>query len=112
MTIFDYVVIGIVAASLLLGLWRGVVGELIALAAWVLAFFAAVEFGGELGQAVFSAFGADLRDCPGSDDCYGAGGGWRNDFRPAPALVAGGESRQAAGNSGDGGISLAAAGFG
>lgn len=54
MTVFDYVVIGIVAASLLLGLWRGVVGELIALAAWVLAFFAAVEFGGEIGNAVFS----------------------------------------------------------
>lgn len=54
MTVFDYVVIGIVVASLLLGLWRGVVGELIALAAWVLAFFAAVEFGGELGNAVFT----------------------------------------------------------
>lgn len=54
MTIFDYVVIGIVAASLLLGLWRGVVGELIALAAWVLAFFLAVEFGAELGSAVFT----------------------------------------------------------
>lgn len=53
MTIFDYVVIGIVAASLLLGLWRGVVGEVIALAAWVLAFFAALEFGAELGQAAF-----------------------------------------------------------
>ena len=54
MTIFDYVVLGIVAASLLLGLWRGVVGELIALAAWVLAFFAALEFGAELGQSVFA----------------------------------------------------------
>ena len=53
MTIFDYVVLGIVAASLLLGLWRGVVGELIALAAWVLAFFAALEFGAELGHSVF-----------------------------------------------------------
>lgn len=53
MTIFDYVVIGIVAASLLLGLWRGVVGELIALAAWVLAFFVAFHFGGDIGQAVF-----------------------------------------------------------
>lgn len=54
MTVFDYVVIGVVAASLLLGLWRGVVGEVIALAAWVLAFFAAVQFGGELGNAVFT----------------------------------------------------------
>ncbi len=54
MSIFDYVVIGIVAASLLLGLWRGVVGELIALAAWVLAIFVAFEFGAELGANVFT----------------------------------------------------------
>jgi len=54
MTIFDYVVIGIVGASLLLGLWRGVVGELISLAAWVLAFIAAYHFGGEVGQAAFT----------------------------------------------------------
>lgn len=53
MTIFDYVVIGIVAASLLLGLWRGVVGELIALAAWVLAFIAAYYVGAEVGKTVF-----------------------------------------------------------
>lgn len=53
MTIFDYVVIGIVVASLLLGLWRGVIGELIALAAWVLAFFAAMEFGAEIGAALY-----------------------------------------------------------
>ena len=39
MTGFDYVVIGIVALSLLFGLWRGVVGEIIALLAWVLAIF-------------------------------------------------------------------------
>jgi len=54
MTVFDYVVLGIVAASLLLGLWRGVIGELIALAAWVLAFLAAVEWGGEIGDALLS----------------------------------------------------------
>jgi len=54
-TFFDYVVIGIVVASLVLGLWRGVVGELIALAAWVLACFAAYHFGGEVGQALFSS---------------------------------------------------------
>ncbi|HZX32346.1 MAG TPA: CvpA family protein [Rhodocyclaceae bacterium] len=57
MTVFDYVVIGILVASLLLGLWRGVVGELIALAAWVLAFFAAMEFGGDLAQSLFTGIG-------------------------------------------------------
>lgn len=45
MTLFDYLVLGIVGASVLLGLWRGVVSELLALAAWILAFFASRMFG-------------------------------------------------------------------
>lgn len=66
MTSFDYVVLGIVGASLLLGIWRGVVGEVVALAAWVLAFFVAREFGTELGQALFSGIGdAGLRALAG-----------------------------------------------
>jgi membrane protein required for colicin V production len=44
-TLFDYLALGIVAASVLLGTWRGVVSELLALAAWVLAFFASRMFG-------------------------------------------------------------------
>lgn len=54
MATFDYVVLGIVVVSLGLGLWRGVVSELIALAAWVLAFMAALEFGAPTGLAVFA----------------------------------------------------------
>ena len=54
MAVFDYVVIGIVALSLILGLWRGVVSELIALAAWILAFMAALEFGTQAGQQLFA----------------------------------------------------------
>ena len=45
MTGFDYVVIGIVSVSLLFGLWRGVIGEVIALVAWGVGIFAAIEFG-------------------------------------------------------------------
>ncbi|MDP2135197.1 MAG: CvpA family protein [Sulfuritalea sp.] len=41
MTAFDYAVLTIVAVSVLLGLWRGVVSELLALAAWIVAFFVA-----------------------------------------------------------------------
>lgn len=41
MTVFDYVVLGMVAASLLLGLWRGVVSEILALVAWGAGFVAA-----------------------------------------------------------------------
>lgn len=54
MTGFDYVAIGIVGVSLVLGLWRGVVGELIALLAWGLAIFASIEFGVRAGQIVFA----------------------------------------------------------
>lgn len=41
MTIFDYGVLAVLAASVLLGLWRGVVSEIVALVAWVVAFFVA-----------------------------------------------------------------------
>ena len=59
MTGFDYVVITIVLASVLLGVWRGVVGEIIALAAWVLAFFAAKWWGAEVAQLFFTGLIAD-----------------------------------------------------
>jgi membrane protein required for colicin V production len=54
MTGFDYVVIGIVGVSLLFGLWRGVVGEVIALVAWGVGIFAAIEFGTPVGHSVFA----------------------------------------------------------
>jgi len=50
MTIFDYVMIGVVGFSLIFGLWRGVVGEIIALVAWGLAIFAALRFGEDAGR--------------------------------------------------------------
>ena len=59
MTAFDYVAMAIVAASVLLGVWRGVVGEVIALVAWVLAFFAAKWWGSEVAHLVFSGIIAD-----------------------------------------------------
>lgn len=40
MTAFDYAVVAIVAVSVLLGAWRGLVSEVLALAAWVIAFVA------------------------------------------------------------------------
>lgn len=62
MTFFDYVVIGIVGLSLAFGLWRGVIGELIALAAWGVGLFAAIHFGGLLGNMVFASISdASLR---------------------------------------------------
>ena len=41
MTAFDYAVLTAIAASVLLGFWRGVVSEILALAAWVVAFLVA-----------------------------------------------------------------------
>jgi membrane protein required for colicin V production len=40
-TVFDYAVLAVIAASVLLGLWRGVVSEIVALAAWIAGFVAA-----------------------------------------------------------------------
>ena len=44
MTSFDFVVLGIVALSILLGLMRGGVKEILSLAAWILAFMVAKTY--------------------------------------------------------------------
>lgn len=44
MTVFDFVFLGILAASVLLGAWRGLVSEVIALCSWALACFLAWRF--------------------------------------------------------------------
>lgn len=54
MTAFDYAVIALMAASIFLGLWRGVFGEIIALIAWVFAFFAAKWWGAMAAHVFFS----------------------------------------------------------
>ncbi len=41
MTAFDYAALTVISASALLGLWRGVVSEILALAAWIVAFLVA-----------------------------------------------------------------------
>lgn len=40
MTIFDYVVVGVLVVSVLLGMFRGIVREVLSLAGWVVAFLA------------------------------------------------------------------------
>jgi membrane protein required for colicin V production len=44
-TAFDYAVLAIVAASILLGVWRGLVSEVLALAAWVAGLLAGYAWG-------------------------------------------------------------------
>lgn len=48
MTVLDYILIAIVALSTAIGLMRGLVSEVIALVAWVLAFVVARQFGGDV----------------------------------------------------------------
>lgn len=52
MTWLDYAALTIVVASVLWGIWRGLVREVISIAAWVLAFLGANLFAGPLGDAL------------------------------------------------------------
>ena len=51
---FDYAIIATLALSVLVGLWRGFIGEVMALACWALAFWVAWMFGPILAEK-FSA---------------------------------------------------------
>jgi membrane protein required for colicin V production len=57
-TAFDYAVLAIVAASVLLGAWRGLVSEVLALAAWVAALLA----GRELAQGMAPVFAEWIKE--------------------------------------------------
>lgn len=50
MTWFDYAVLGVFAASLAVGAWRGLVREVLSILGWVIAFLAANLLAGPLGQ--------------------------------------------------------------
>lgn len=54
MTPFDYAVAGVIVLSLLFGLWRGVVSEILALLAWVAAFIASRTWATPAGNLVAS----------------------------------------------------------
>lgn len=58
MTVFDYAVLAIVSASILLGTWRGLVSEILALAAWV----AALLTGRALAPEMAPRFGEWIRE--------------------------------------------------
>ena len=50
----DYCIIGVLALSVLMGLWRGLIGEILALACWVVAIWVAWRFGPQVA-AQFTA---------------------------------------------------------
>ncbi len=47
MTVFDYAFLGLVVVLAILGFWRGLVSEVLALAGWILAFIVARLFAGQ-----------------------------------------------------------------
>jgi membrane protein required for colicin V production len=57
-TAFDYAVFAVIGASVFLGLWRGVVSEMLALAAWVVGFLVARAYAGHVA-AVYGRWIAD-----------------------------------------------------
>jgi membrane protein required for colicin V production len=61
-TIFDYVVFAAVLLSLLVGAWRGVVSELLALAAWVVAFLAARTWAVPAGELMVDGLATPLSE--------------------------------------------------
>ena len=56
MSWFDFAVIAVVGFSILLGAWRGLVREVLALAGWVLAFVLALLFAGDLAGLLPESF--------------------------------------------------------
>ncbi|GAA5181066.1 CvpA family protein [Niveibacterium umoris] len=58
MTGFDYVVVSILLISLAIGAWRGLVSEVLALLAWVIAFLVAKHFSG-LVEPLFSSVSSE-----------------------------------------------------
>lgn len=58
MQFLDWIFVGILAVSLLVGAWRGLVFELLSLAGWVAAFFVAQWFAADVGRMLPIA-GAD-----------------------------------------------------
>ena len=48
MTVFDYIVLGVIGFSILIGLMRGAIREIFSVAGWVLAFFAAKTYSAEV----------------------------------------------------------------
>lgn len=56
MTSFDYAIIAILSASVLLGAWRGMVSEVMSLGAWVVAFLVAREWGEQVGTQLLAPY--------------------------------------------------------
>jgi membrane protein required for colicin V production len=71
MNVADVVILGIVLVSVLVGLFRGLVGEVLSLARWIAAFWIAAVFGAPVGQLYSSWLHApEARIVAGSVTCF------------------------------------------
>jgi len=104
----DYCIIGVLALSVLMGLWRGFIGEVLALACWVIAFWVAWVFGPRLAESFTAIDAPSVRLLLGYAICFvavliggaivsflmrklisGSGSVARDDFWPATGVGAG-----------------------
>lgn len=60
MTGFDYAVLGVLGLSAVIGIWRGLLREVFALAAWIAATLAAMLFAGEVAAWLPASFATPL----------------------------------------------------
>jgi membrane protein required for colicin V production len=61
MTWFDFAFVGVLAISILWGVWRGLVHEMLSLGGWILAFLAANLFAGPLSESITATMQPELR---------------------------------------------------
>jgi len=66
----DYCIIAILALSVLMGLWRGFIGEVLALACWVVAFWVAWVFGPRLAESFTAIDAPSVRLLLGYAICF------------------------------------------
>lgn len=67
----DYFIIGVLGLSVMIGLWRGLVSELLALAIWVAAFWVAWVFGPSVAAGLESVIGVpSIRIVAGYGLCF------------------------------------------
>lgn len=57
MTVYDWVIVTVLAASALLGLWRGLMREVFSVAGWVAGIVLAIRYATPLGEMLPSDFG-------------------------------------------------------
>jgi membrane protein required for colicin V production len=66
----DYCIIAALVLSVLMGLWRGFIGEMLALACWVLAFWVAWKFGDRLAGGLTAVDEPSVRLLLGYAICF------------------------------------------